>query len=318
MKRFSSLILLLVLVITACTPAATPNPVTETAPAGTVALPEPQVNTTQAPDVKGVAAAYLDLWMVEDYEAMYAKLSTLSKDAYPKEEFLDYYRQTAVKMSLNKITYEIISALTNPRTAQVGYRVSFSTVLVGTFSRDTLMNLVYEDGSWKVQWESTMILPELHSGNQLSIEITVPARGNIYDRNGDALVAESEVVALGITPGNIEEGREGTLLTYLSRLTGLNQAYIASLYENAGGDWYIPVGETARANVDKYWSTLSGLGGLEMNFYTSRYYFNGGTAAHVTGYTSFLSPDEVEEYGRLGYRQDVKVGRTGLEKWGEP
>ena len=86
-------------------------------------------------------------------------------------------------------------------------------------------------------------------------------------------MAESEVVALGITPGKIEDGREGTLLTYLSRLTDLNSDYIASLYEYAGDDWYVPVGETSRDNVDKYWNTLAGLGGLEMNFYTSRYYF---------------------------------------------
>ncbi len=319
MKRVSSLILLVVLLVTACTNTATPTLSSETefAPLMTATLPEAQVRTTQTPDVKDAAAAYLDRWVAEDYEAMYAMLSTLSKDAFPKEEFVDTYRQAAVKMSLNGLAYEITSALTNPRTAQVGYRVSFSTVLVDTFSRDTLMNLVYEDGGWKVQWETTMILPELRDGNQLSMEITVPARGNIYDRNGDALVAETEVVALGITPGKIEEGREGTLLTYLSRLTGLNQDYIASLYENAGDDWYIPVGETARVNVDKYWSTLAGLGGLEMNFYTARYYYNGGGAAHVTGYVSFLSPDEVEAYGRLGYRQDEKVGRTGLEQWGE-
>lgn len=316
MKRFRSLILLMVLLITACTNTSTPTATMPTS-AGVATLPEPQVNITPAPDVKETAVAFLDLWATEDYESMYAMLSTLSKDAFPKEEFIDYYRQVAVKMSLNELDYEITSALTNPRTAQVGYRVSFSTVLVGTFSRETLMNLVFEDGSWKVQWESTMILPELQDGNQLSMEITVPARGNIYDRNGDALVAESEVVALGITPGKIEEGREGTLLTYLSRLTGLNPDYIASLYENAGDDWYIPVGETARANVDRYWDTLAGLGGLEMNFYTARYYFNGGGAAHVTGYIQDIFLEEVEEYGRLGYRQDEKVGRTGLEKWGE-
>ncbi len=315
MKRFSSLVLLVLFLFTACTNAQTTP--TVDVPDETPTLPEPQISTTRTPDVKEAAGQYLNAWVNEDYETMYGLLSRLSQDAFPKEEFIDYYKQVAIKMSLKSLQYNITSSLSNPKTAQVGYQVSFDTVLVGAFSRDTLMNLVLEDGTWKVQWESTMVLPELRDGNLLTMEITVPARGNIYDRNGDTLVAESEVVALGITPGKIEDGREGTLLTYLSRLTDLNSDYIASLYEYAGDDWYVPVGETSRDNVDKYWNTLAGLGGLEMNFYTSRYYFDGGGAAHITGYISYLNPDEVEIYGRLGYRQDEKIGRTGLEKWGE-
>ncbi len=317
MKRFVSLCLLLVMFISACTPGVQTGVPTETLPASTATLPEPVISTTKSPDVKQAAKKFLDLWAAEDYENMYAMLSRLSQDAFPKDGFIKRYQDTANAMTLAALTSEITSALTNPRDAQVGYTVNFETALVGNISRSMVMNLIMEDNAWKVQWEEGLILPELKGGNYLSMDISAPARGNIYDRYGAALAAQSEVVALGITPGEIGEGQDGTLVTYLSRLTGLNMDYIRSLYEFAGPDWYIPIGETARSNVDRYYDTLSRLGGLDMNYYTSRYYFDGGGAAHITGYVQPIFPEELDDYRRMGYRGDEKVGRTGLEAWGE-
>ncbi len=316
MKRLISLILFLVVLVSACTPTPTEQP-TATVVRSTATLPEPQINTTRPPDVKQVAQTYLNLWAEENYEAMYAMLSHLSQDAFPKESFIKRYQDTTNALTLIELTSEVTSALTNPRDSQVGYTVNFETALVGTLSRNMVMNLTLEDNTWKVQWEEGMIMPELKGGNYLSMDISAPARGNIYDRDGDALVAQSEVVALGITPGGVVDEQEGALVSYLSELTGLNPDYIRSLYQYAGDDWYIPIGETARSNVDRYYNTLSTLGGLDMNYYTSRYYFEGGVAAHITGYVQSIFPEELAEYKRMGYRGDEKVGRTGLEAWGE-
>lgn len=272
MKRFMSLILFMVVLVSACTPTPTEIP-TATVPLSTATLPEPQINTTRPPDVKQVAKTYLNLWANEDYESMYAMLSRLSQDAFPQEGFIKRYQDTTNALTLIELTSEVTSALTNPRDAQVGYTVNFETALVGNLSRSMVMNLTMEDNTWKVQWEEGMILPELKGGNYLSMDISAPARGNIYDRDGNALVAQSEIVALGITPGQIGDEQHGAVVSYLSELTGENPDYIRSLYEYAGDDWYIPIGETARSNVDRYYNTLSTLGGLNMNYYTSRYYF---------------------------------------------
>jgi penicillin-binding protein 2 len=316
MKRLMSLILFLVVLVSACTPTPTEIP-TATIPLSTATLPEPQISTTRPPEVKQTAQAFLNLWAEEDYEGMYAMLSHLSQDAFPKEGFIKRYQDTTNALTLIELTSEVTSALTNPNDAQVGYTVNFETALVGTLSRNMVMNLTLEDNLWKVQWEDGMILPELKGGNYLSMDISAPARGNIYDRDGNALVAQSEIVALGITPGQIGDEQHGAVVSYLSELTGENPDYIRSKYEYAGDDWYIPIGETARSNVDRYYNILSSLGGLNMNYYTSRYYFNGGVAAHITGYVQSIFPEELVEYKRMGYRGDEKVGRTGLEAWGE-
>lgn len=309
-------LLLISVVISSCTPVVVET-ATISASTQTATLPAPQINTTRPPDIKKSAQEFLDLWAAEDYEGMYAMLSKLSQDAFSKEDFIKKYQNFASSMTLISLTSEVTSALTNPHNAQVGYHVVFETALVDKIERSMLMGLTLEDNTWKVQWEDALIMPELKGGNYLSMDISAPARGNIYDRYGNALVAQSEVVALGITPGQVGDNQHGALVWYLSELTGLNADYIYSLYEFAGPDWYIPVGETARANVDRYYNALSAIGGLNMNYYTGRYYFEGGGAAHITGYVQFISPEELEDYKRRGYRGDEKVGRTGLEAWGE-
>lgn len=317
MKRFISIIALITISISACTPNVTETLQVPTQFEVTNTLPSPQVSTTRVPDAKQEASDFLEDWREENYENMYNRLSTLSRDAITLEDFTSRYQDALSAMTAHELNYQITSSLTNPKNAQVGYAVEFKTALVGTISRNMIMNLALEDNVWKVQWEDAMILPELKGGNVLSMDITAPARGNIYDVDGSALVAQSDVVALGITPGLIGEGQDGALTSYLSRLTGLNSDYIYSLYENAGPDWYIPIGETAKSNVDRYYDALVALGGLNMNYYTSRYYFDGGGAAHITGYVQSIFPEELDEYKRNGYRGDEKVGRTGLEAWGE-
>lgn len=316
MKKLVSLILLTIFIVSACTPAASVDTPVAT-PEASKTLPAPQVKTTRTPDAKQAAKDFLEDWRLENYQGMYDRLSTLSKDAINLEDFTKRYQSAMSAMTMVELNYQISSALTNPRSAQLGYKVEFQTALVGMISRDMIMNLTLEGNSWKVQWEDAMILPELKGGNFLSMDITAPARGNIYDSQGSALAAQSDVVALGITPGLITEGQEGTLVSYLSRLTGLNGDYIRSLYQYAGDDWYVAVGETAKSNTDRYYDTLVTLGGLNMNFYTSRYYFAGSGAAHITGYVQSIFPEELDDYKRAGYRGDEKVGRTGLEAWGE-
>ncbi|MDX1438195.1 MAG: NTF2-like N-terminal transpeptidase domain-containing protein, partial [Anaerolineales bacterium] len=183
LRLWTSLILLF---LAACTPDISITPTA--GEQATATLPEPAINTTSVPDPLGAAQAYLDAWKSENYEAMYGLLSPLSQEAISFEDFEAYYRSIAAEAALEGVDYEILGALTHPNRAQVNYNVTLDSVLVGEISRDTLMNLKLEDEDWRVQWEETLILPELGGGNYLSMDVRVPSRGNIYDQNGHALV----------------------------------------------------------------------------------------------------------------------------------
>lgn len=312
-----TLLLLLILVLSGCN---TPNPTVQPSPDTPHVLSTPVVLTTQAPDPEPAARAYLQAWQDEDYERMYTMLTQVSKDALTLEEFSARYRNIAAEAALSSVDTQILSALTQTRTAQVSYRVTLHSTLVGDLSRDTLMNLSLENGEWHVQWDAALILPELAGGNTLRMDYQIPSRANIYDRNGQALVAQADATALGLIPSQIDPDQETTLLNELSRLTGMRPDTIKAMYENfpPGVDWYLGLREVSADAVQARERVLSGLSGLVMRPFRSRYYFDNGIAPHVIGYVSPIQPEQEEQYRRLGYRRDERVGQSGLEKWGEP
>ncbi|MBN1148779.1 MAG: hypothetical protein JXA78_16075 [Anaerolineales bacterium] len=271
--------------------------------------------------MKAVAQAYLDAWKAENYPAMYTLLTSVSRDAISQEELERHYQSVAVEAALSGMEYEILSVLVNPDTAQVGYRVILSSILVGDIGRETVMNLRLERDQWRVQWDDTLVLPELQGGNFLVMDRSgyVPARANIYDRRGQALVAQADATALGLYPDQVDPGQADQLFMQLGGLTGLRADTIRTLYESApsGAGWYIPLGEISAEKAADQSALLASLQGVAMTSYKSRYYFEGGIAPHVVGYVSAIGADEVDEYRRKGYQQDERVGRSGLEKWGE-
>lgn len=298
-----------------------PSPSAEASPQPpmTPTLPQPGVNTTQAPDVEAAARAYLEAWKADDYAKMYGMLTSVSQDALTEEEFAEIYRGVATEAAFNSLDTQILSSLTQTRSAQVSYRVNLHSALVGDIVRDTLMNLSLEDGQWRVQWDDALILPELSGGNTLRMDRLIPSRANIYDRDGQALVAQADATALGVFPDQIDPDQEDTLLSEIWRLTGLQPDNVRARYENfpPGAGWYLPLLAVPADLVQQREGVLSGLAGLVMSPFRSRFYFDGGIAPHVIGYVSAIPAEEVEEYQRQGYLQDERVGQAGLEKWGE-
>jgi penicillin-binding protein 2 len=278
-------------------------------------LPAPVIKTTSTPDARPAAVAFLDAWKTEDYKSMYSMLTRISQDAVDADKFIARYKDIAINLTLSKLDYDIISTLTNPKTAQAAYRVVYHTNLVGDISRDIVMNLALEGNAWKVAWEESLILPELRGGNKLSMDVKVPSRGDIYDRNGKAIVTQAEAVALGIIPGQM--GSESNLVGLLAKLTGKTSQSIKALYENAAPNWYIAVGSTTMAEAKAASSNINAIDGLVVNPFTARYYHDGGIAPLSVGYVQYIPKEKIEEYKRKGYRGDEKVGAVGLEKWAE-
>lgn len=314
--KFWFLMLLLILIAACSQPPVTQEP---PAPQATATLAQAGVRTTSVPDVKNRARSYLDAWKGEDYAAMYQMLTQVSREAITEEEFTNQYRGVAAEAGMSSLDYEVLSALTNPETSQVSYRITLDSILVGTLEWDTVMNLRLERGEWYVMWDDTLIHPLLAGDNYLRMDLEIPARANIYDRTGKALVAQADATAIGLYPDNILEDQADALFSWLTRLTGYRSDTIQAMYENfpAGGGWYLPLGEVAASEIARNYDILAGFSGLVLSPYKARYYFDGGIAPHVIGYVSAIQPDEVDFYKRQGYRQDERVGRSGLEYWGE-
>jgi cell division protein FtsI/penicillin-binding protein 2 len=278
-------------------------------------LPTPVAHVTPAPDPQITVKAYLEALKINDYAGMYAMLTKASQDSITLEDFSFRYNDSLNTMSASSLDFETISSLLSPFAAEVAYRITYHTVLVSDIQRDIVMRLALEDGAWKVQWEEGLILPELAGGNALRMDYEVPARGNIYDREGLPIVAQADAYAFGVIPGQINDRTVGTLIAELSNLCGYKQDDIEATINSAGLDWYLPMCEGTKEEADRLLSINPG--GLVINGYNSRYYFDQGLASQVVGYTQLINQEQLDEYRRLGYRGDERVGQSGIEKWAE-
>lgn len=279
------------------------------------ALPSPQVGITPAPDAQAAVKTFLEALQKDDFEVMYNLLSQSSREGITLEDFSKRWSDTLNEMSASSIEFIVSSSTVSPRNAEVGYSITYKTVLAGDLQRNIVMRLVNEGNAWKVQWDDALILPELAGGNQLAMEYSVPARGDIYDSEGLPMVTQSEALAFGISTGEIDPDLRGTLTTELGRLCRIDPLDIEDQIDFSGPGWYLPMCEGTRAEAQRLLSISPG--GLVVSEYASRYYHQGGLAPQAVGYTLSISPEQYNEYRRKGYNGSERIGQTGIEQWAE-
>ena len=278
------------------------------------ALPTAQVTIIPAPDANSAVRTFLDAQVQGDYPSMYGMLSKASQTAISQTDFASRYTSALDAMSANSTAYNILSSLTNPQSAQAVFHIVYHTVLFGDIARDINVALVLENGGWKLQWEDGMILPELAGGKHLTATHVPPARGDIYDRNGNAIVTQTDADAIGLVARAAPSDKLGALMNALFRLTGIRPEIIRNAYDNTHDGDYVPVGEASAAAINK--SNIGAYSGVTLNPYTSRFY-EPNTAPHAVGYTLFISKENLDAYKQLGYNGSERVGFEGIEKWGE-
>jgi cell division protein FtsI/penicillin-binding protein 2 len=281
---------------------------------GPATLPTAQTTVVHAPGADPFLRAYLDALQVGNYASMYTLLAKDSQAAISQEDFTKRYTDAMNSMSVIKIEYNLLSSLTNPQSVQAAFQVTYKTFLFGDIQRNISANLVLENGQWRIQWDTGLILPELAGGKRLVAAHTSPARGNIYDRNGTALVTQTDAVALGLVSGEVSAESGGALFSTLSRLTGIRPGIIRDTYDSYPAGLYVPVGEASADAFNK--SGVAAYNGLSVNPYTSRFY-EPNVAPHAIGYTLYISKEEVNTYKKMGYNGTERVGIEGIEKWGE-
>jgi len=302
--EFFIFLLIVMILIAACVPVLDETPSPDSVSG----------NTSDALAAQKVVEGFLSAWRVEDYPLMYAQLTSLSQDAMTLDEFESTYRNAASTMTLQTLTFDLLSAMAAETHVEVSCRVQFTTMLVGDLTREMVVNLTREDNAWRIQWEIGLILPELRGGNSLEFIHQIPSRGRIYGQEGAPLAAYEDAISIGLVPGEIHLEQADLIYETLAEISHYEPEELAQMVESTPDDWYLPVISLSHEDVLPYMETLRNLYGVRINEFRSRFYVDGGVAPHVLGYMTYIPEDELEAYLRLGYRQDERVGATGLER----
>ncbi len=278
-------------------------------------LSQPIVTVFSAPKADAALAAYLDAFKAEDYNTMYGSLSKVAQDSITLEDLAKRNRDALNEMSAGSFDYEISSSLVNPYSSEVAFRITYHTALVGDIQREMIARFALENNEWKLQWDESLILPELAGGNTLRMDYSIPSRGNIYDHNEDVIAAQSDAYAFSIIPGNVTDESLEILLSEVRMLCGIDPEVLREQISNTPDFFPIQLCEASEQESERIRTVYPS--GLEWTPYNSRYYFKQGVASNIVGYTQPISADDLEKYRRLGYAQDARVGKAGIESWAE-
>ena len=219
-------------------------------------LPPPALATSSPPNAEITADKYLSAWETGDFAAMYNLLSPLSQDATSIEDFVATYQSVNDSASLVRIETNILSAQQNNSEAKVQFDLALYSSIVGKIQREITIPLLLKNGKWTINWDPSLILPELANGNNLYMDYVIPSRANIYDRNDLAFAAHTNAVSIGVIPGEIDSAQEDQLLKDLSPLISRHPEAIKSLYASSKPDWYVPLGEASANEIKAIYLSL--------------------------------------------------------------
>lgn len=283
----------------------------------TVSLPGPEVYVTRVPDVRTNLQRFFQAWKEFDYPSMYRLIASPSQAQISEESFVQQYEQFAGEAALQEIAFEILEVQQKAQESEARIRVQYQSAIIGNFEREIAARIVLEDGAWRLIWDPTLIMPELVNGNYVRMDREIPTRRSIFDRFGNPLAAQTNSVAIGLWPDYVDLEDDGGLLGLLAKLTGIKAITLQGMIETAEPGAYLPIAEVPADRDVERLEILKTFGAVVTSEYTSRLYYGNGIAPHVVGYVSAIQKEELTEYLRKGYRSDEKVGRKGIELWGE-
>ena len=152
--------------------------------------------------------------------------------------------------------------------------------------------------------------------NRIKLRPIVPARGLIYDRNGELLADNVSAYRLELVPeqvGNVKE-----TLAALGELIALTPEDLRR-FENTRrvSRRFLPVTlklrlseqEVARLAVNRH-----RFPGVDVVPYLTRRYLHGDLFAHVIGYVSRLDEQDLKELGDERYSALTHIGKSGIER----
>ena len=259
-----------------------------------------------------VLNTYFSYINAQNYEAMYDKLSSSSKQSINQENFIT--RNQNIYEGIDSSNIKInVKEVTNEEKKK---RVSYSEEMVtsaGTITFDNEVYLVKEEKEYKIEWSSELIFPQLKEDYKVRVETLSGKRGSILDRDGNALAYDGVVSQIGIVPGKLGDNREENI-NKIAELTGVSvetiNNYLSASYVQ--DDTFVPIRKVAKDDTELKEQLLQ-IPGIMINDAEGRVYTLGEEAGHLIGYVQAINAEELEKYADKGYSSTSLIGKSGLE-----
>lgn len=242
----------------------------------------------------------------QDYEKMY---NLVDAGDVSKDDFISRNQNIYEGIGCSNVKVKIKSEETD----SVSYSVTLTT-LAGEISYDNTAH--FTDDSEKgtvLVWDDSVIFPELTSTDKVRIYTDEAARGQILDRNNVVLAGTGTAYSVGLVPGEMNEDHSADVET-LAELLGMTSDDIESELSQGWvtDDSFVPL-KTISASDAELRSKLLEVSGVMLSTVEVRNYPYGNATAHLIGYASNVTAEDLEEHPDAGYSSDSVIGKSGLE-----
>lgn len=273
-----------------------------------VASPTAVVDVGEVTKPKDVAEAFAKVWSAGNYDQLYDLLSRDSQAFISREDFVARYEGIAVEVGIKTLKAEITSGGDTDELFPM--KVMIDSSRVGTIEDENLLPVIIDGDKPAIDWSPSLIFSQLGDG-YVQWTSQVPQRGRILDRKGRPLAQMGQITRVGVVPGKITD--EAGLLQKLSELLTMPQDVIKTRYQGGQPDWFMPIKDLPNDIDQGLVDQLNAIEGVAIQKPPARVYPQGELTAHVVGYMSEVTADELPELSKLGYEAGDLVGRTGLE-----
>lgn len=272
-------------------------------------VPTPTEVDTDVP--RTTAENWLRLWQLGDYAGMYGLLSSASKSTVSQEDFIVRYADIEREAGLTKISGQITGDVTVD--GRVPIKITMESALLNPIVQDSELTVVKEDDRWLVTWSPSLIFSQLGDTGCIDFQGDLPVRGRILDRNGNVLAEDADVSRIGVVPGDLVDP-EATLQA-LSKVVDIPAADIQAKLDREGIDpgWFVPIKDLPGEQSADVLNQLEPLVGVQVRRATARNYPYGPIAAHVTGWVTPATEEDVLNDASGRTQPDELLGRAGLE-----
>lgn len=282
---------------------------TDTAVAQPTDTPEDQPTETPAlEDPSAAADRFAQLWTNGDFGAVYDMLDADSRSVIARQDFIDRFAGIATEIGLVSTTVTTTGSANLDLT--VPMQMVYETGTVGQIKEDKTIQLVREGDEWHVQWSPNLIFNKLGDGC-VSFQVETVRRGSILDRNGDPLAYDGTASVVGVIPGQFVD--EDAEVKALAKVVGMKEADIREMYADADPTWFVPIKNYPNQIDDSSRSALSKIPGAALRSETMRIYPLGEKAAHITGYVTRVTQEDLDNDPTGELAGIDWVGRAGVE-----
>lgn len=288
-------------------PSPTPEP-TETPEPTATDEPEPTPTEIDPNDATDLVEQWVALWEEGDYAGMYSLTSEETQVAYNEAEFTNRYVDIEEEAGILELS-GAVSGEANDED-EIPLDITVETSLVGTIEDALLVPVAPEDDTWRVTWSPSLIFSQLNETSCVEFQGSTVQRGSILDQNGVVLAEDANVSQVGIVPGDLEDS-DSTLAT-LSDIIDMPVADIQARIEGTDPSWLVPLRNISGDSVDLI-NEVQELPGVQVRRDSLRTYPQGELTAHLTGWVSPASEEDVVNDETGSVQPDEMVGRAGLE-----